>query len=247
MLNVTRLDACGWSSFTPELFFKDAGRKNRDVGADFIKIINEFCTGNRILELCAGGGKLIIQLARAGFQVTGIDLSTRMLEICKHEIKKEAKAVKNRIRIIQDDICTFDMGEKFDFVILEDDGFMYLLTKQDQLSCLRRVHAHLADHGLFFLSFTTPQKELDSSNDFTYDEHTQIITQNCTWTVIDEYGQQKIIQQGIERRKLTYPEELEWLLNKSELTPVARWGDLHMHPFVDPTTQEYNYLIKKQK
>jgi hypothetical protein len=147
--------------------------------------------------------------------------------------------------IHRDDMCTFDLKETFDFIILEDDGFMYLLTREDQLACLQRVHTHLSDNGLFFLSFATPQRELQSVKDVEYDKDTQIITQRCNWTIIDAKGQQKIVEQGIERRRLTYPEELESLLKMSKLIPVARWGDLQMHPFVDPSRQEYNYMIKK--
>lgn len=245
--NLSRLDACGWNSFRPTLFFDDDGRRHRDVGDDFIRIINEVCTGKTILELCSGGGKLLIQLAMAGFRVTGLDLSTDMLDICRKKVESERKVVQKWIRLVQDDICTFELKEKFDFIILEDDGFMYLLTQEDQLSCLQRVHAHLAANGFFFLSFSTPQKELNSSSEFEYDPIHQVKTQPCVWTVVDENGVRDTVREGVERRRLTYPCELELLLQMSGLQPVARWGDLHKQPFVNPLSQEYNYLIKKQE
>jgi len=241
----SRLDACGWNSFKPDLFFEDKGRKHRDVGNDILCIIQKYSRGDRVLELCSGGGKLLIHLARSGLHVTGIDLSKDMLEICRENIKKEDRPVQDRIMIHQDDICTLALKKTFDFIILEDDGFMYLLTREDQLACLQRVHAHLSEDGLFFLSFATPQKELSSSGGYEYDESSQIKTQVCTWTIINKDGDQQIVKQGIERRKMTYPDELESLLAISELSPVQRWGDLRMNPFTDPLTQEYNYLIKK--
>ena len=244
--NPSRLNACGWNSFRPTLFFDDNGRRRRDVGDDFIRIINDVCTGRTILELCSGGGKLLIQLVKAGFKVTGIDLSKDMLDICRKKMENEGKVVQEQIRLVQDDICTFELKEKFDFVILEDDGFMYLLTQEDQLSCLQQVHAHLAEDGFFFLSFTTPQKELNSSGEFEYDPIHQIKTQPCVWNVVDENGRGDTVREGVERRRLTYPCELELLLQMSGLQPVSRWGDLQKHPFVDPFSQEYNYLIKKQ-
>jgi SAM-dependent methyltransferase len=242
----SRLDACGWNSFRTELFFKDEGRKKRDIGKNILSIIQKYSKGKRVLELCSGGGKLLIQLARAGLQVTGVDLSKDMLEICQEEVKKESTDVQDRIQLVLDDMCTFHIGNKFDFIILEDDGFVYLLTQEDQLACLKRVHDYLENTGLFFLSFTTPHKELNSSDEFEYDPAAQIITQPCVWTISDEKGVHKTVKQGIERRRMTYPQELELLLSMSKLTPVHRWGDLQMHPFTDPLTQEYNYLIKKQ-
>jgi len=245
--NLSRLDACGWSSFRPTLFFDDDGRRRRDVGDDFIRIINEICPGKMILELCSGGGKLLIQLAQAGFKVTGIDLSKDMLDICRKIVENEEKVIQERIRLVQDDICTFELKEKFDFIILEDDGFMYLLTQEDQLLCLQRVHAHLAGNGFFFLSFSTPQKELNSLGEFEYDTIHQVKTQPCVWTIVDENGVRDTVREGVERRRLTYPCELELLLQISGLQPVSRWGDLQEQPFVDPFSQEYNYLIKKKE
>jgi SAM-dependent methyltransferase len=243
--NQSRLTACGWDSFRPALFFGDDGRKQRNVGDDFIQIINEVSTSRNILELCSGGGKLLIQLAKAGYKVTGIDLSKNMLDICRRNIENENKAVQERIMLIQDDICTLNLRKRFDFIILEDDGFMYLLTQEDQLSCLRGVHNHLAENGFFFLSFATPQRELNSQVEFAYDPIHQIKTQPCVWTLIDENGTRSTVNEGVERRRLTYPCELELLLTNSGLHPVSRWGDLQKHPFVDPLTQEYNYLIVK--
>lgn len=244
---ISRLDACGWNSFSAGLFFKDEGRRHRDIGDDLLHIIHKHCKGSKVLELCSGGGKLLLHLAKVGFTITGIDLSKDMLEICQHEINKEPKAVQDRIILIQGDMCTFDLKKKFDFIILEDDGFMYLLTKEDQLSCLERVYMHLADNGLFFLSFSTPQKELSSSGGYEYDAVSQIKTQPCEWNVVDRDGKKKIIKQGVERRRMTHPQELELLLHISKLIPVYRWGDLQMHPFTDPLAQEYNYLIKKSE
>lgn len=244
--STSRLDSCGWNSFRQHLFFQDQGRGHRDIGDDIIRIITTYNTGKTILELCSGGGKLLIHLARAGFHVTGLDLSNDMLAVCNRAIKNESVAIQDRIILVQDDMCTFDLGRKFAFIILEDDGFMYLLSGEDQLSCLQRVHAHLADNGLFFLSFATPQQELNAKSEFTYDEHTQIITHFCVWNVIDDNGHEQTVREGFERRRLTFTEELEKLLKKAHLVPVHRWGDLHMHPFTDPFTQDYNYLIKKE-
>jgi SAM-dependent methyltransferase len=244
---LSRLSACGWNSFRPELFFNDAGRKLRDVGDDFLPIIKEFCAGTRILELCSGGGKLLIKLARAGFEVTGIDLSKDMLDICRRIVKKENKAVQDRIRLLQDDMCSFDLGEEFDFIILEDDSFVYLLTTEDQISLLKRVHAHLSDKGFFFLCFATPQRELNSSRPFEYDQIRQIKAQPCEWTLVDESGKVHIVKEGTERRRLTYPCELELLLMMSGLVPASRWGDLQKSPFVDAVRQEYHYLIRKHE
>ena len=246
-VDTSRLDRCGWSSFRPELFLNEPGRKSRDEGDAFLKLLQDFCRGHHGLELCSGAGKLLIHLARNGYEVVGLDLSHEMLEICRKDMAEEDEEVQRSIRLVQGDMCTFDLGKTFDFIILEDDGFGYLLTQEDQISCLRRVRQHLSNEGYFFLSCTTPEKEWASSapGEYEYDPILQIKTAEHLWSVVDDSGNEKIVKEGFERRKLTYPCELELLLRFVGLHVVHRWGDLDRNAFVDPSKQEYNYLIRK--
>jgi len=243
-IDTSRLDTCGWSSFRPGLFLDEPGRKYREVGDAFLSLIRDFSTGHRILELCSGAGKLVIHLAQNGFQVVGLDLSSDMLEICRKDVAAEDMAVRARIQLIQGDMYTFDLKTAFDFIILEDDGFGYLLTQEDQISCLTAISRHLSDEGYFFLSCTTPQRDLARPS-CEYDPIHQIKTAEHRWDVVGEDGTEQIIQQGFERRKVIYPCELELLLKMAGLEAVHRWGDLERTPFVDPSKQEYNYLIRK--
>ena len=245
LVDTSRLDASGWTSFRPELFLDEPGRKHRDEGDAFLRLLRDYSRGPRVLELCSGSGKLVIHLARNGFDVVGLDLSQEMLEICRRQVAEEVRHVQERIRLVQGDMCTFDLKQTFDFVILEDDGFGYLLTQEDQISCLRRICQHLSDEGYFFLSNNTPDRELAFSAPYEYDPVLQIMTTECRWDVADEKGTQATIREGFERRKLTYPCELELLLCIAGLRVEHRWGDSERRPFVDPSTQEYNYLIRK--
>ena len=239
--DTSRLSKCGWNSFRPELFLNEPGRRSRDVGDRFLSILQEFSQGTQVLELCCGAGRLLTHLARSGYEMVGLDLSAEMLEICREEASRSGRTVDQRIRLVQADMCTFDLKQAFDFIILEDDGFVYLLTLEDQLSCLSRVRDHLIDGGYFFLSFTTPERELPNSCEVEYDPVLQVKTSQNRW----ENGDLNLVQEGFERRKLTYPSELELLLKSSGLEPVHRWGDLNRNAFTDPLNQEYNYLIKR--
>lgn len=51
------------------------------------KLIQQFATGNRILDVGIGAGRASLALARAGRQVTGLDCSPRMLDECRRQAK----------------------------------------------------------------------------------------------------------------------------------------------------------------
>lgn len=245
--DTSRLKRCGWSSFRPQLFLNEPGRKSRDLGSAFVRLLKDYSKGKRVLELCCGAGKLLIQLARQGYNVVGLDLSHKMLEVCRREVEKEPESVRKRIRLVWEDMCTFELKETYHFIILEDDGFGYLLTQEEQLACLRRVGMHLSSAGLFFLSCKTPDLELACQGPYEYDPLLQIKKETCKWDTTDEQGKKMTVEEGFERRKLTYPCELELLLEIAGLVALHRWGDLDRNPFTDPSKQAYNYLIRKKK
>jgi len=209
--------------------------------------VREFSGGKAVLELCCGAGRICLELARAGFNVTGIDLDDRMLAFARQAAATESQSIRTRLSFDQADVCTFDLGRQFDFIIFEDDGFVYLLDQEDQLACLQQVVTHLTDCGRFLLIFNTPQRELDDDHEreFTYDPLTQIKTCACTWAATGPDGERVAVREGFERRRMTYRYELDLLLKGTGLEVLSRWGDLNCAPFTDPRRQEYHYLCRR--
>ena len=252
-MKTPRLSQCGWDSFRIELFLREPGRLARNVGPEMLALARDLSRGKSILELCCGGGKLCVELARAGYEVTGVDLDSRMLDMARQASEQESTDTRSRGRFIQEDVTRFDLGCQFDLIILEDDGFVYLLDQDDQLACLNCIHQHLAPKGRFLLAFATPQRELDPAYagsvlgclTFHYDPVPQIKTCPCRWKSVDQAGKESIVQERFERRRLTYPCELELLLRDSGLQVIERWGDLHRTPFRSPHEQDYHYLCGK--
>ena len=241
----SRLDACGWSSFRQELFINEPGRVAREVGPQVATVLDKFSPGRRVLELCSGTGRQLIALAHRGYSTVGVDLSREMLEVCRSRLRQEPERVRRCVELIHADICGFALDRTFDAVILEDDGFGYLLTRADQIACLNAVRDHLDERGVFLLCNKTPQIELSATEQYEYDAAQQVKVSRCAWTVVDDHGRRSVVKEGFERRRLTYPDELEQLLTNAGLRVLHRWGDLHMTPFTDPAEHEYCYLMDR--
>ena len=102
--------------------------------------------GRKVLEIACGSGRVLVPLARAGCDVVGIDVSPHMLALAQAKLSGE-----HRARLIQADMRDFVLDEAdFDVAIVAVKSFAYLTESDDQLSCLRRIHARerLAIPGL---------------------------------------------------------------------------------------------------
>jgi SAM-dependent methyltransferase len=99
-----------------------------------------------VLELGAGTGRVALTLARAGYEVWGIDVSEAMLARARCKAGADLEA---RLHLQRADMRDFDLGRQFELVFAAFGTFHHLLTPDDQLACLRCVERHLAPGGLF--------------------------------------------------------------------------------------------------
>ena len=65
--------------------------------------------GGPLLELGCGTGRLLVPLARAGFEITGVDLSEGMLQVARGKVAGLGRAAAGRIALVQGDISTLDL------------------------------------------------------------------------------------------------------------------------------------------
>jgi SAM-dependent methyltransferase len=103
--------------------------------------VDEF--GDPVLELGCGTGRITLALGEAGHRVTGLDISARMLERCSHKRAAMRTEGRERVHLVQGDMTRFDLGEKFQLVIIPFRPMQHLLEVEDQMSCLESVRKHL--------------------------------------------------------------------------------------------------------
>jgi SAM-dependent methyltransferase len=109
-----------------------------------------------VLEVGCGTGRVLIPTARAGVEITGLDLSKHMLAVCREHLKTESKAVRSRARLVEGDMRHFKVGQSFKLVTLPFRPFQHLTTVEDQLACLDCIHRHLETGGKMILDLFNP-------------------------------------------------------------------------------------------
>jgi SAM-dependent methyltransferase len=111
--------------------------------------------GGPILEPGCGTGRLLIPLAEAGYEVIGVDASPAMVERAHERIVETGSA---RARVEIGDMRRLEgFGEaSFHLVFIALNSFLHLLSRQDQLACLRAVRRVLHPNGIFIVDVFHP-------------------------------------------------------------------------------------------
>lgn len=106
----------------------------------------------RILELCCGTGRLTLPIAKDGYDISGVDYSSSMLEQAKVKASKEGLEVK----FIEADIRTLDLPEKYDLIFIPFNSIHHLYKNEDLFKAFNVVRKHLKEEGLFLLDCFSP-------------------------------------------------------------------------------------------
>lgn len=99
----------------------------------------------RILDLGAGTGGHAFPLARRGYDVHGVDLSSGMIERAR---VKAAGVGGLKPRFTQGDIRSVEIGERFDAALMMFAVLGYQAQNDDVLAALANARRHLRDGGL---------------------------------------------------------------------------------------------------
>lgn len=130
--------------------FYDFIMKDGTYDMEIYKSQANACEGDKVLELACGTGRVGIELAKMGYQVTGIDISEDMLSLYQEKVKKGGRRLKERIHTIKGDITNFCLDEKFDLIIFP--AITICLFNDEQIQeIFKCVKQHLTEHGRFVL------------------------------------------------------------------------------------------------
>ncbi len=111
-------------------------------------------TGGPILELGCGTGRALIQLARAGYTVTGVDLSPAMLALAR--AKAEQAGVAERMTWVQGDYGDAPLAGPYRLAFTVMNTFLHLSTQAEQVRALKHWCESLAPGGLLLIDILHP-------------------------------------------------------------------------------------------
>jgi len=115
-------------------------------------------TGGPILEVGCGSGRLAIPLARAGFEVVGLDFSEQMLQHARDRVAREPPDVRGRITLVRGDMREFDLGRQFGSVFVPNSSIFHVESRYSLSPCFRALFHHTRPGGRTVLDCVAPER-----------------------------------------------------------------------------------------
>ena len=135
-----------WNNYGP-IMFDSVKWAEAPAIAEKLCVIAGLKKGSTVLDAGCGPGRISVELAKLGMEVTGVDLIKSELEAAKDS----AEAEEVPLKLIQADLRQFTSETKFDCVLNLYTSFGYCDTIEEDVQILQKIYSNLRDDGFFIL------------------------------------------------------------------------------------------------
>jgi SAM-dependent methyltransferase len=218
-----------------------------DVLGPTVEVLAELAGDGAALELAIGTGRVALPLLARGVPVSGIDLSTAMVD------QLRAKDGAQQIDVTIGDMATTRVGGSFRLVYLVFNTIGNLTTQQEQVACFANAAAHLEPGGCFVIEVGVPDlRRLPPGEDARvfvhapgyvgYDRYTDLVAQQATSHHFVAGG-----SGGREFRtpfRYVWPSELDLMALLADMSLRDRWAGWDRSPFTGESTSHVSVWQK---
>jgi len=209
-----------------------------------------------LLDLACGEGTFAVTMAKKGFQVTGVDISTHMLKFARERAEENNVSVE----FLHEDMRSLSFEEEFDLVTCWFDSLNYLLKLEDLEKTFGGVWRTLKKAGLFIFDMNTifglavdwqrkpcyvqqDTPELFEIHHPSYDYEKKIAVLRITGFIKHENGWMRMDEEHKERGYSL--EEVRKCLKKTGLQELACLGSLQEMSEPKENTTRIWFVVQK--
>src|SRR5688572_5277803 len=228
--------------------------ENADFTEDldfWLELAGEY--GEPVLELGCGTGRVLLNLARRGHAVTGVDNAPEMLARLEAKLDTASnRHLANPPVLLHASMDSFEAPQPFKLAIMPFNTFMHLLTLEAQMATLTHVRRHLEPGAALALDMTNPGEAYGAQEtgltlerafadgDRTVQQFATVALDRAaqlariTW-LYDSTAPDGALQRTIVPLTLrhTFPGEMRLLLERCGFALTHLYGDYDRSPYVD--------------
>lgn len=139
-----------WTQYAP-IMFDDARWAEAPTIAQYVKDIAGLGEGAKILDAGCGLGRISVELAALGLDVTGVDIIQSELDAARESA--EAEGVP--LALINHDLRSFQAREQFDCAINLYTSFGYCATIEEDMKILKNIADSVKTGGTLIMECTS--------------------------------------------------------------------------------------------
>ncbi len=251
------LKPCKSFDFSSEFYDLLYNDKDYEKETDFVEeIFSFFGKPARILEVGCGTGNYSRIFRERGYEVSGIDISEKMIDSAK---------VKCDCAFQVGDVRSFSFERKFDACVALFAVMSYMTENSDVLNAFRNVRKHLKSDGLFVFDVwnglavlrTLPEtrvKEVEDANTKilriarpTLESFKHLCVVDYKYFVLDKKNQtfQELSESHVMR--FYFPQEIKFFLEQSGFEVLKVCPFLDFSGVVDETIWNMTVIARASK
>ena len=224
-----------WTQYAP-IMFDDARWAEAPAVAQYVKDIAGLGEGAKVLDAGCGLGRISVELATLGLDVTGVDIIQSELDAARDSA--EAEGVP--LTLIKHDLRTYKAPNQFDCAINLYTSFGYCATIEEDMQILKNIAASLKPGGSFILECTsretailywTPGEEFERAG-YKVVTHFEVVGAweglRSQWTL---YQDDKLVVDHTFIQRLYPASFLRDKLLEFGFTKAAVYGDYDFSPY----------------
>ena len=224
-----------WQNFGPVMFDSQRWAEAPGIAESVIKIAG-LTKGSSVLDAGCGPGRISVELAAKGLDVTGVDIIQSELDAAKDSADDEGV----KLDLINCDLRSFKSQKKFDCAINLYTSFGYCDTIEEDFQILKNIADSLRDNGFFILECTSRETAILYFTDGEWFERSglTVLTQfsvegaweglRSKWTIINRDGQ-RIEHEFVQR--LYSAIELKRMMIRAGFNSVEIYGNYDFSPY----------------
>ena len=139
-------DDAFWETWGP-LMFSEKRLAGTVAEVEGVVSLTGIKPGVQVLDLCCGVGRHSLELARRGFQVTGVDRTEQYLQQASEQVEKRGL----KVEFVRDDMRKYCRPDAFDAAISMFTSFSYFEDPEQDRQVVVNVYRSLKSGGAFLL------------------------------------------------------------------------------------------------